>query len=237
MPRKPRVPSYCLHKASGQAVVRINGRDCYLGPFGSDESHAEYARLIAEWRSGRQDIAALASAASSVADPSISVSEVLLKYRDFAKRYYSKDGATPSVFVLGGAEDPDIQRFIDFAWPHPDDIAGPHSRQTLQLNHGRHLRRDNGQNGIDVLVLHRLDRICFPSLSPPPLQPWYGPQSLVDRGRDQFFRNGPFEKPFDPILDHSPRKIRFNHALTNGLQFERTEFTGKRMAIELTDRF
>ncbi|WP_417847301.1 hypothetical protein [Thalassoglobus sp.] len=38
MPRKPKVPSYCLHKASGQAVVRINGRDHYLGLYGTDSA-------------------------------------------------------------------------------------------------------------------------------------------------------------------------------------------------------
>ena len=49
MPRSPgKVPSYCHHKASGRAVVRIDGRDHYLGPFGCDDSHAEYQRLIAQ---------------------------------------------------------------------------------------------------------------------------------------------------------------------------------------------
>ena len=51
MPRKPgKVPSYCRHKHSGQAVVRINGRDHYLGEYGSSDSHERYQRLIAEWR-------------------------------------------------------------------------------------------------------------------------------------------------------------------------------------------
>ena len=30
-----KIPSYCKHLASGQAVVRLNGRDHYLGKFGS----------------------------------------------------------------------------------------------------------------------------------------------------------------------------------------------------------
>jgi len=50
MSRKIKVPSYCLYKASGQAVVRINGNDQYLDRYGTDDNHAEYARLIAEWR-------------------------------------------------------------------------------------------------------------------------------------------------------------------------------------------
>ena len=49
MPGRPRkVPSYCLHKASGQAYVTLNSREHYLGKYGSQESHEKYARLIAE---------------------------------------------------------------------------------------------------------------------------------------------------------------------------------------------
>ncbi|MCB9850601.1 MAG: hypothetical protein H6817_07840 [Phycisphaerales bacterium] len=52
MPRKPRVPSYRLHKASGQAVVTIHGRARHLGRPGSDKSKAEYARCFAELTTG-----------------------------------------------------------------------------------------------------------------------------------------------------------------------------------------
>ncbi len=46
-----RPPKYCLHKATGQAVVRLAGRDIYLGKFGSDASDEKYAELIARWNS------------------------------------------------------------------------------------------------------------------------------------------------------------------------------------------
>ena len=40
MPVRPRkIPSYRLHKPTGQAVVRLDGRDYYLGRHGSDSSH------------------------------------------------------------------------------------------------------------------------------------------------------------------------------------------------------
>ena len=42
MSRKKRIPQYCLHKATGQAVVRINGKDKYLGAYGSPESYTKY---------------------------------------------------------------------------------------------------------------------------------------------------------------------------------------------------
>ncbi len=41
-------PKYRQHKARDLAVVTINRRDHYLGPYGSPESYNEYARLIAE---------------------------------------------------------------------------------------------------------------------------------------------------------------------------------------------
>jgi len=50
MPKSHRPPAYRLHKARNCAVVTIDGRNYYLGPFGSPESHEKYAHLVAEWR-------------------------------------------------------------------------------------------------------------------------------------------------------------------------------------------
>jgi integrase len=48
-------PAYRLHKGRGLGVVTLNGRDHYLGKFGSPESKAAYDRLISEWlNAGRQ---------------------------------------------------------------------------------------------------------------------------------------------------------------------------------------
>jgi integrase len=44
-----RKPSYLLHRATGQARVRIKGKDHYLGAYGSTESRERYDDLIAEW--------------------------------------------------------------------------------------------------------------------------------------------------------------------------------------------
>ena len=44
---KRRRPAYLLHKATGQARVRIDGKDCYLGVYGSPESRERYDELIA----------------------------------------------------------------------------------------------------------------------------------------------------------------------------------------------
>ena len=44
-----RIPSYRHHKPTGQAVVTLNGKDHYLGLWGTAASRAEYDRLIGEW--------------------------------------------------------------------------------------------------------------------------------------------------------------------------------------------
>ena len=49
MPRIKRIPSYRLHRPSGQAVVTLNGRDRYLGEWNSESSKEEYDRVVGEW--------------------------------------------------------------------------------------------------------------------------------------------------------------------------------------------
>lgn len=54
-PRTGWQPKYCRHK-SGQAYVRISGRQVYLGLHGSKESLKEYERVITEWRENQFDL-------------------------------------------------------------------------------------------------------------------------------------------------------------------------------------
>lgn len=93
MPRKAgKVPAYCHHKASGQAVVRVDGQDRYLGPYGSDDSYQKYERLIAEWRGNRQTENVKRQRTAVHRKFDLTVSQVLYHYRDFARSYYVKDG-------------------------------------------------------------------------------------------------------------------------------------------------
>jgi integrase len=86
--RTPRVPSYRLHKPSGQAVVTLDGRDIYLGRYGSRQSRAEYDRLVAEWLAqGRRR-----PAPEPEAGPDPTVNEMLLAYLRHADAYYVKNG-------------------------------------------------------------------------------------------------------------------------------------------------
>jgi len=84
---KNRIPSYLPHAASGQARVRVNGRDIYLGPFGSPESKQAYARFIAE-QCGNGE-------APSLTVPKgerLPIAALVVKYDDFARSYYIKNG-------------------------------------------------------------------------------------------------------------------------------------------------
>ena len=86
-PRK--VPSYCRHKASGQAYATIAGREHYLGKFGSRESKAAYARLIAENFPGGD----LAPAGGPGPETGLTVEELILRYWTLrVDNYYTKNG-------------------------------------------------------------------------------------------------------------------------------------------------
>lgn len=87
MPKLPStaVPAYCLHRASGQAVVTLGGRDIYLGVHGSPASKAEYDRRIAEWVAAGRRV--------PVEPQSLTVLELIAAYLRHARSYYrGEDG-------------------------------------------------------------------------------------------------------------------------------------------------
>ncbi len=77
------VPKYCLHKRSGRAYVRIQGRQVYLGPFGSAESRKAYRRILAEI-----DV----PAPPLEYDENLTVVQLCAEYMDFCVGYYRKNG-------------------------------------------------------------------------------------------------------------------------------------------------
>jgi hypothetical protein len=83
-----RVPKYCRHRASGQAIVTLDGQDIYLGKYGSAASKAEYNRLIAEW---------LAAGRHLPRDPdAITVGEVVAAHHRHAQQYYRLPDGRPT---------------------------------------------------------------------------------------------------------------------------------------------
>lgn len=90
---RPRVPSYRLHKTSDRAVVRLNGRDIYLGKYGTDDSKAKYSRVIAKWLSTQGRVA---SDEPPVAKADVIIAEVVRDYLRFSEQYYRKNGEPTS---------------------------------------------------------------------------------------------------------------------------------------------
>src|SRR5689334_13193096 len=93
MPRLTRkLPSYRLHKGTGQAVVTLDGRDRYLGKFGTPESRAGYERLIAEWLAYRRTSRTADALSAGGACSDLTVNEILLAFWQHAERHYRPSG-------------------------------------------------------------------------------------------------------------------------------------------------
>lgn len=87
MPKKSQSkPAYLRHKPTGQARVRINGRDHYLGQYGSPASRERYEELMAEWfaRGGNVDAALM------------TLDDLALRFMTHAESYYVKHGQQTS---------------------------------------------------------------------------------------------------------------------------------------------
>jgi hypothetical protein len=83
------LPKLRRHKASGQAIVTLNGRDIYLGRYGSAESQQAYDRLIEEHLARKRQPALPVDGAT--------VDELAVRYLEFAEGYYVKGGSPTGV--------------------------------------------------------------------------------------------------------------------------------------------
>jgi hypothetical protein len=81
-------PRYCRHRASGQAIVTIHGKDIYLGPWSTKASKAEYDRIIGEWlANGRQ---------KPKAGSDLAIVELVERFKVYAEGYYRDAAGNPS---------------------------------------------------------------------------------------------------------------------------------------------
>ncbi|MEX2176784.1 MAG: hypothetical protein WD872_20625 [Pirellulaceae bacterium] len=94
-------PKPFLHKASGQAAVKVRGRFYYLGKHGSPAAREEYLRIIREvWSKP----AAEAPAGLTLRQlDRLSVLDLLAGFWEHADRYYVKDGR-PSTTIAAIAQ-------------------------------------------------------------------------------------------------------------------------------------
>ena len=58
---------------------------CYLGPYGATASRAEYNRLIGEWLAAGRVV--------PKPEAQLTITELCVRYLNFAKRYYQQNGA------------------------------------------------------------------------------------------------------------------------------------------------
>ncbi len=86
MSRTKRRPEYLLHKATGQARVRINGKDSYLGAYGSPASRERYEELIDEWFARNGDTSRLAA----------TIDDLCIRFQQHADEHYRKNGEPTS---------------------------------------------------------------------------------------------------------------------------------------------
>src|SRR5262245_60296695 len=95
MPRRFVVPTYQLHRASGQARVCINGVDHYLGPHGLPESKQQYEHLIRKLLTDRErkELAERAHLSAS-----ITINMLVAAYLKHARAFYVKDGLPTSEY-------------------------------------------------------------------------------------------------------------------------------------------
>ena len=79
-----RLPSFRLHKASGQGVTTIRGKDFYFGPFEDKKSKQKYNKLLAEY------LASNKSESFQVRPQEISIAESVVAYLGYSKEYYQE---------------------------------------------------------------------------------------------------------------------------------------------------
>ena len=79
---KTNIPSYRLHKPTGQAIVVLGGRMFYLGKFGSKASREEYERRIAEYLANGRKLPPTQTKAG------ISCQELAVHFLEWAEEYH-----------------------------------------------------------------------------------------------------------------------------------------------------
>jgi integrase len=95
MPRRNTIPSYRLHKQSGQAIVTLSDglggrRDFTLGEHNSAESRAEYARLLGEWEANGRRLPQPEAAAD------LTINELLVRFWAHSETHYRHPDGAPT---------------------------------------------------------------------------------------------------------------------------------------------
>jgi len=88
-----------LHKPSGQARLRLAGREYWLGPFGSSEAEQKYDVLVGSYlASGRRAPVSQVSEAPALSPPldAVTVTVLVADFWDWAQVHYRRPDGTPT---------------------------------------------------------------------------------------------------------------------------------------------
>jgi hypothetical protein len=90
---KNKLPKLRYHRASGQAVVELSGKQFYLGKHGSDEAQENYNRHVAEWlANGRKNAEPTPTMDEQLGNASqsdcLTVVELCDRYKSHCDQYY-----------------------------------------------------------------------------------------------------------------------------------------------------
>ena len=132
-----RIPKFTRH-ATGQARVRIKGKDYYLGVHGTPEAEARYRQLVAELVSG--------TPAKPAPAESVTVSCVVAAYLEHLDRTLSATSREPAQYSFA------VRPLVDLFGPENACEFSPKKLKLLQVEM---VRRDWCRN----VVNHRTNRI------------------------------------------------------------------------------
>ena len=205
MSKNRRIPAYQLHKATGQAKVRIAGKDHYLGKYGSPASHDKYDELIAELVIEKQSL------------PAKTLTAVLAVWWPECKKRYRKGKGR-----LGGAVSwrPVIRLLRENHGAEPADRLGPATLRRLIEAEAE--RKDwSLRYAKDVLAKVKL------------LYRWAAAEELVDvaaynRLAVCEIREGRRTRPIPPVADELVNKTLPHLSLKIADMVRPQRFTGMR---------
>jgi len=124
--KRKQLPKYCLHKSTGRAFVRIDGKTYYLGKHGSTASRLEYDRIIAEFiANGRQPFQS---------PDEILVENLIVRFLDYMEREQNYCESTKGRF-----------RFI---LRQVNDLYGKHLVSQFSPGALKTIRRKHLENGL-----------------------------------------------------------------------------------------
>ena len=95
MPYTDHIPKLCRHRASGKAYVTLQGRQVYLGAWGSPGAREAYNRLVAEWLSAGR-VMLPAQSRGGGGGGGITILELCAAFLPHVLQYYRHPDGTPT---------------------------------------------------------------------------------------------------------------------------------------------